>query len=115
MNLRKHLPPTFPNIICLCGSTKFQTVFERENKRLTHEGYIVLSVGSFGHMDKMDMSSALKMYLDNLHKRKIDLSDWIFVLNVGNYIGDSTKGEIIYANKTGKPVVYLQPLLKKEQ
>ena len=46
--------------------------------------------------------------LDDMHKRKIDMADEIFVINKGGYIGASTKSEIEYATKTGKPVVFLE-------
>ena len=49
-----------------------------------------------------------KEMLDDMHKRKIDMSDEIFVINVNGYIGDSTKSEIEYAIKTGKKVNYLE-------
>ena len=49
-----------------------------------------------------------KLMLDDMHKRKIDLCDEIFVINVGKYIGESTKSEIEYAIKTGKKVNYLE-------
>jgi hypothetical protein len=45
--------------------------------------------------------------LDDMHKRKIDLADEIFVINVGGYIGLSTRGEIEYALKIGKTVRYM--------
>lgn len=47
--------------------------------------------------------------LDDMHKRKIDMADEIFVINVGGYIGESTKSEIEYAKKTGKIINYLEP------
>jgi hypothetical protein len=50
--------------------------------------------------------------LDQLHFRKIDMADEILVLNVGGYIGDSTKNEIAYAQAAGKPVRLLEPGLK---
>ena len=46
--------------------------------------------------------------LDEMHRRKIDMSDEIFVINVGGYIGDSTKNEIEYAKRKGKIVKYLE-------
>ena len=46
--------------------------------------------------------------LDDMHKRKIDMADEIFVINVGGYIGESTRSEIKYAQATGKPVRYLE-------
>ena len=46
--------------------------------------------------------------LDDMHKRKIDMADEIFVINVGGYIGSSTRSEIEYAQATGKKVNYLE-------
>jgi hypothetical protein len=95
-------------IITLCGSTKFRDEFLAEQKRLTLEGYIVISVGLFGHAgDNEVWSEGTKEMLDEMHKRKIDLSDEIFVINVGGYVGSSTQSEIEYAIKTNKPVKYL--------
>lgn len=96
-------------IITLCGSTKFKEQFIAEQKRLTLEGNIVISVGLFGHSgDHEAWAEETKEMLDEMHKRKIDLADEIFVINVGNYIGSSTKSEIDYANKTNKPVRFLE-------
>ncbi len=79
-------------IITLCGSTKFKDEFIAEQKRLTLEGNIVISVGLFGHSgDNEVWSENTKEMLDNMHKRKIDLADEIFVINAGGYIGSSTR------------------------
>jgi hypothetical protein len=95
-------------IITLCGSTKFKDEFIAEQKRLTLEGNIVISVGLFGHSGDEDVwLEKTKMMLDDMHKRKIDLADEIFVINVGGYIGSSTRGEIEYALKIGKTVRYM--------
>jgi hypothetical protein len=95
-------------VITLCGSTKFRDQFIAEQKRLTLQGYIVISVGLFGHSgDDEVWSEDTKIMLDDMHKRKIDIADEIFVINVGGYIGESTKSEIEYANMTGKIVKYL--------
>jgi hypothetical protein len=95
-------------IITLCGSTKFKDEFTDEQKRLTLEGNIVISVGLFGHSgDDEVWSEDTKIMLDDMHKRKIDLADEIFVINVGGYIGSSTRSEIEYALKNGKIVKYL--------
>jgi hypothetical protein len=96
-------------IITLCGSTKFKNEFIAEQKRLTLEGNIVISVGLFGHSgDEEVWSEVTKEMLDDMHKRKIDLADEIFVINPGGYIGKSTRSEIKYALKTNKPVKYLE-------
>ena len=76
-------------------------------KRLTLEGNIVISVGLFGHSgDEEVWTPGTKEMLDNMHKRKIDMADAIYVINVGGYIGSSTRSEIEYAEKNGKKVMY---------
>ena len=96
-------------IITLCGSTRFRDEFIAEQKRLTLEGNIVISVGLFGHSgDEEVWTKSTKVMLDDMHKRKIDLADEIFVINPGGYIGSSTKSEIEYAMETGKSVRYLE-------
>lgn len=103
-------------IVTLCGSTKFKKEFLEIQKKLTLLGYIVISVGLFGHsgdsevwenMDEGTLTKTKSM-LDDMHKRKIDLSDMIYVINVGGYIGESTRSEIEYAKSTGKEVHYLE-------
>ncbi len=93
-------------VVTLCGSTKFKTEFIEAQKRLTLQGYIVISVGLFGHSGD-DLEGAKEM-LDDMHKRKIDLADEIFVINKGGYIGQSTKSEIEYAAAHGKKIKYLE-------
>ena len=97
-------------IVTLCGSTRFKDQFLEAQKRLTLEGSIVISVGLFGHSGDDDVwKPGVKEMLDDMHLRKIDLAYEIFVINVGGYIGESTKREIAYAEKTGKTVNYLEP------
>ena len=100
-------------VITLCGSTRFKDEFLETQKRLTLEGNIVISVGLFGHSgDDEVWKEGTKEMLDNMHKRKIDMSDGIFVINVGGYVGESTRSEIDYAIKNGKTVEYLEPIKK---
>ena len=105
-------------VVTLCGSTRFKDQFMEAQKKLTLEGYIVISVGLFGHsgdqevwenMDEGTLTRTKEM-LDDMHKRKIDMADGIFVINVGGYIGDSTRSEIEYAKAHGKEVRYLEPV-----
>jgi hypothetical protein len=106
-----------PRIVCLCGSTRFYDAFQKANFEETMSGRIVLSVGFYPHGDvaKTEHGEAVgitveeKASLDCLHKRKIDLADEVFVLNVGGYIGDSTKSEVVHAWRTDKPVRWLEP------
>lgn len=98
-------------VITLCGSTRFKDEFLKVQRQLTLEGNIVISVGLFGHADgeyESVITPEIKEMLDDMHKRKIDMSDEIFVINKNGYIGESTKSEIEYAMKTGKSINYLE-------
>ena len=103
-------------VITLCGSTRFKDAFMEAQKQLTLAGNIVISVGLFGHsgdsevwenMDEGTLTQT-KIMLDDMHKRKIDMADGIFVINPGGYIGESTRCEIAYAVEHGKTVEYLE-------
>lgn len=98
-----------PEVVCLCGSTRFKDAYEAERRRLTMDGKIVHTVGLFGHADNVELSADEKEMLDCLHKRKIDRSDRIHVINVNGYIGDSTQTEIEYAQEHGKKISWLEP------
>ena len=96
-------------VITLCGSTRFRDAFMEAQKRLTLEGNIVISVGLFGHAgDDEVWKPGTKEMLDDMHKRKIDMADEIYVINVGGYIGESTRSEIEYARRTGKAARFLE-------
>ena len=96
-------------VITLCGSTRFKDEFVEAQKRLTLAGNIVISVGLFGHSgDDEVWADGTKEMLDDMHKRKIDMADAIFVINVGGYIGESTRSEIEYAKAAGKGIFYLE-------
>jgi len=103
-------------VVTLCGSTKFKEQFMKAQKDLTLKGNIVISVGLYGHSgdsevwENMDEGTLIKTkeMLDDMHKRKIDMADEIFVINVGGYIGESTKSEIKYAHENGKIIRYLE-------
>jgi hypothetical protein len=97
-----------PRIVCLCGSTRFRKEFEDVNARETMDGKIVLSVGFFMHSDESQITNRQKEKLDRLHKCKIDLADEILVINVGGYIGESTRSEIEYAQLHGKHIRWLE-------
>ena len=100
-------------VITLCGSTRFKDQFLEAQKRLTLDGNIVISVGLFGHSgDDEVWTEGTKAMLDDMHKRKIDMADEIYVINVGGYIGESTRSEIEYAKKNGRAVNYLEPISK---
>ena len=97
-------------VITLCGSTRFKEQFLEVQKRLTLEGNIVISVGLFGHSGDAEVwIPGTKEMLDDMHRRKIDMADAIYVINVGGYVGESTRSEIEYAKSQGKEVMFLEP------
>ncbi|MEU4224335.1 hypothetical protein AB0F17_08580 [Nonomuraea sp. NPDC026600] len=99
-----------PPIVALCGSTRFRDEFARANRDLTSEGHIVLAPGVFGHSGD-PMTDEQKQLLDDLHRRKIDLADSVYVVNPGGYVGASTRSEIAYAAEREKPITYLEPVV----
>jgi hypothetical protein len=107
-----------PKIVCLCGSTRFTEQMLIKQWELTKQGVIVvtwcaLPDSYFEANDYADRAHIgdredVKVAIDELHKRKIDLADEVFVLNLGGYIGSSTRSEIDYAVAQGKPVLYAE-------
>ncbi len=96
------------NIITLCGSIKFKDEFIKVQEKLTLEGNIVFTPNFFNNIKKEDIDLETKKMLDKMHKQKIDMSDEIYVINPGGYIGESTKSEIEYAKSKGKKISYLE-------
>jgi len=102
-----------PPVITVCGSTKFKKETFDAIKQLEDKGFIALSVGSFMHADKLNISDVQKDAYDRLHMSKIMMSDGIFVVNPGGYIGKSTKAEIKFAKSLGLKIDYLfNPVLR---
>lgn len=110
---------SFPRIVCLCGSTKFKSAFEEASRREGLAGRIVLSVSCFGHSGDLPPEATqdghpTKTMLDQLHFRKIEMADEVLILNVGGYIGTSTRNELNYAQSLGKVVRYLESVTPVE-
>lgn len=104
-----------PKIICLCGSTRFTDQMLIKQWEFTKQGCIVVSwcalpESYFNGPEKTHIGDqeGVKELVDEVHKRKIDLCDEVFVLDVDGYIGESTQSEIEYAEKIGKPIRYLE-------
>jgi hypothetical protein len=97
-----------PTIVCLCGSTRFVEEFRYVDRRETLAGKIVLAPGCFQGDVVLEVAPGVKRRLDALHFHKIALADEILVVNVGGYIGESTRQEIAYARQQGKRVRWLE-------
>ncbi|MFJ2136407.1 hypothetical protein ACIOMQ_37330 [Streptomyces sp. NPDC087845] len=97
--------PDRPEIVCICGSTRFVDEMRAVNRDLTFAGVIVVAPGEADEM----ITDKQKTALDALHLRKIDLADRVLVVNPGGYIGESTSREIDYAHAIGKPIAFTDP------
>lgn len=102
-----------PRIVCLVGSTRFMEAFQRANYMEGLAGRIVLSICCMTNADAAQMEAwgrtpETKKKLDELHRAKIRLCDEVFVLNVGDYIGETTAEEIEYAFSLGKRIRWLE-------
>ena len=98
--------PDRPEIVCICGSTRFVDEMRAANRDLTLAGVIVVAPGEADGL----ISDEQKAALDALHLRKIDLADRVLVVNPGGYVGESTNREIGYARATGKPISFTDPV-----
>jgi hypothetical protein len=104
--------PKYP-VVCLCGSTRFEKETKEMAEQLTLAGQIVLMVNCWSKKDALHeplnpLDEEIKAMLDDIHKEKIKLSDYVLVMNVNGYWGKSTQSEIDFANRIGKPVKYLE-------
>jgi len=106
--------PDRPEIVCICGSTRFVDEMRAANRDLTFAGVIVVAPGIFlraeDHEADEFITNEQKNALGALHLRKIDLADRVLVVNPGGYIGESTSREIAYARTTGKPISFTDPV-----
>lgn len=118
--LRAEADPPRPTIVVLCGSTRFSEAFQRANFLETLAGRIVLTIGCDMRSDEQLFAcfseaerSRIKAELDQLHKRKIELADELLVLNVGGYVGESTRAEIEHGQRLGKRIRWWAPLYQE--
>jgi len=110
-----------PKIICICGSTRFASLHMVKRWEFEKDGKVICLMinvlpdwyskeQEWNEPDHIGEQLGIKEILDELHKRKIDLCDEVYVINYQGYIGESTKSEIEYAKKIGKLIKYLEPI-----
>ena len=97
------------NVITLCGSIRFKNEFMKVQEELTLDGNIVFTPNFFNNL-KGEINKETKKMLDEMHRQKIDMSNEVYVINCGGYIGESTKSEIEYAKANGKKISYLEDI-----
>ncbi|MEI5908166.1 hypothetical protein WAK64_13995 [Bacillus spongiae] len=100
-------------VITLCGSTKFKKQFREMEATLTLQGNIVLSLGFFEQSEGIKITKEQEKLFEELHYRKINMSDEIFVIDFNGYIGNSTRKEIEYAKSKGKVIRYYSDITQE--
>lgn len=100
-------------IVTLCGSLKFKNEMMTVAEKMALEGYCILTP-VYPVSDKMNRTKEQLIKLKEAHFKRIELSDAILVVNINNYIGDSTKLEIDYAKKLGKEIIYYTDLIENK-
>ncbi len=94
-------------IITICGSLKCQKEMMEVAEKLALEGNCVLTP-VFPVTKNLEISDNQLKNLKAEHFKRIELSDSIYVININNYIGESTRLEIDYAQSLGKEIVYME-------
>ena len=101
-------------IITLCGSLKFQKEMMTVAEKMALEGYCILTP-VYPVLENMKATEEQLIKLKEAHFKRIELSDTILVVNINNYIGESTNLEIDYAKKLGKEIIYYTDLIENKQ
>lgn len=99
-------------VITVCGSLRFYKEMMDITEKMELQGNCML-VPIYNPLNhsKDDFTEEEVLILNNMHKEKIKLSDAILVVNVGNYIGNSTKNEIEFAKSLNKEIIYYTDLI----
>ena len=92
-------------IITLCGSLKFQKEMMIVAEKMALEGYCILTP-VYSVLEKIEITKEQLIKLKEAHFKRIELSDAILVVNINDYIGESTNLEIDYAKKLGILLIY---------
>jgi len=92
-------------VITICGSMRYSKEMMKISEELElKKGYAVIQC--VYNVDGLKHEGVDASILDKIHRKKIDISDAIYVVNIDGYIGNSTKKEIEYAINNDKEVMY---------
>ena len=101
-------------VITICGSMRYSKEMMKIAEELElKDKYAVIQC--VYNVDGRKYENADEDILDKMHKKKIDISDAIYVVNIDGYIGSSTKSEIEYAKNNGKEVIYHESIKNEER
>ena len=100
------MPDEFP-VVTLCGPMRFREEFLRLDAELTLTGHVVLTPTALDPATELDVEERAR--LGRIHLQKIAMADEVLVVNVGGYVGESTRREIEHARSRGVAVSFLEP------
>ena len=100
-------------VITLCGSLKFQKEMMKVAEKIALDGYCVLTP-VYPVLENIERTEEQLIKLKEAHFKRIELSDTILVVNINNYIGESTNLEIDYAKKLGKKIIYYTDIIENK-
>ena len=102
------------SIVCFCGSSRFVDIMavvawlvERDEEKITVGLHLLPQWYPNVPPDHLAESEGVAEQMDELHLRKIDLADEVYVINWNDYIGESTRREVAYSVTHKKPIRYL--------
>lgn len=100
------LAPPVP-VITLCGSMRFRQEFARLDAELTLAGHVVLTPTALD--PSTELSAEDRERLGRIHLQKVAMADEVLIVNVGGYLGESTRRELEHARSLGLAVRFLEP------
>ncbi len=100
-------------IITMCGSLEFQKEMMKVAEKIALDGYCVLTP-VYPVLENIERTEEQLIKLKEAHFKRIELSDAILVVDINNYIGNSTNLEIDYAKKLCKEIIYYTDLIKNK-
>lgn len=98
-------------IVTLCGSLRFKEEMMKIAEKIALNGSCVLTL-TYPTLENTERTEEQMLKLKEEHFKRIELSDAILVVNINNYIGNSTNLEIEYAKSLGKEIIYYTDLKK---
>ena len=101
-------------IITICGSLKFQKEMMEITEKVGKQGNCMLTPVYPVSSNKNDYTKEEIEIVGQMHFERIKLSDAILVINIDNYIGESTKREIEFAKSLNKEIIYYTDLVKQD-
>lgn len=98
-----------PLVICLCGPERYKSEFMSAFRAFTLLGHVVVMPPMLdGTNGGAFVNEETQKKLDELHLKKIQMSDIVYIVNPKGVTNPRTRREIEYAESLGKEIRYLE-------